>query len=119
MEAHPNPSSRDAQPSFWIFEGRSALSFLGGFGASLAVFKKLADGGWDLFPNLLASLIPLAAVTLFVAFLVNGKSPSHPLDFLRWKLFQFQANRFRKGSLSRPPQLWHQPPKTAHPSTFN
>jgi hypothetical protein len=97
MEAHPNPSSRDAQPSFWIFEGRSALFFLGGFGASLAVFKKLADGGWDLFPNLLASLIPLAAVTLF----------------------QFQANRFRKGSLSRPPQLWHQPPKTAHPSTFN
>lgn len=119
MEAHPNPSSREARPSFWIFEGRSALFFLGGFGASLAAFKTLADGGWDLVPNALASLLPLAAVTWFVACLVNGKAPSHPVDFLHWKLFQFQANRFRKGGLTRPPQLWRQPPATPHPSTFN
>jgi hypothetical protein len=120
MDRHPLPSSRNTLPRIWFFEGWTTLLLLGGVVMFLILIKFLAILSPDsTVLNVVLSAIPLAVFALFSATLVKGKPPSYHTDFFLWKLFRLWTRLYLKGSVGTRPVLWHQPPATPHPSTFN
>src|SRR5258708_37590768 len=89
VELRPNDNAREGRPSVWIFSGRSIVYLGVGVGMGIALFR-LANMVWgfDVISSLVIGTMPLAAITLFVQVLVNGKPPSHAWDMMCWGLWR-------------------------------
>src|SRR5258707_11037612 len=92
VELWPNDNAREGRPSVWIFSGRSIVYLVVGLGMGIALFR-LANMVWgfDVLSSLVIGTMPLAAITLFVQVLVNGKPPSHAWDMMCWGLWRGHA----------------------------
>jgi len=119
VELRPNDNAREGRPSVWIFSGRSIVYLVVGVGMGIALFR-LANMVWgfDVLSSLVIGTMPLAAITLFVQVLVNGKPPSHAWDMMCWGLWRVHAWVYRSGILDRPPQFWVSGKKPRHPQLF-
>jgi hypothetical protein len=119
VELRPNDNAREGRPSVWIFSGRSIVYLVVGVGMGIVLFR-LANIAWgfDVLSSLLIGIMPLAAITLFVQVLVNGKPPSHAWDVMCWGLWQVHAWAYRSGIVDRPPQFWVSGKKPRHPELF-
>lgn len=112
-------ASRDARPSIWIFNGDSAVLLIGATLASIVAFRFLAGFEVDWQVNLGVSVLPIVAVSVFVATLVNGKSPSYPLCFFSWAILRLSTRLYLRGVLDRPALLWRMPKAPVHPLDFD
>jgi hypothetical protein len=119
VELRPNDNAREGRASVWIFSGRSIVYLVVGVGMGIALFR-LANMVWgfDVLSSLVIGTMPLAAITLFVQVLVNGKPPSHAWDVMCWGLWRMHAWSYRSGILDRPPQFWVSGKKLRHPQLF-
>ena len=119
VELRPNDNAREGRASVWIFSGRSIVYLVVGVGMGIALFR-LANMVWgfDVLSSLVIGTMPLAAITLFVQVLVNGKPPSHAWDMMCWGLWRVHAWVYRSGILDRPPQFWVSGKKPRHPQLF-
>ena len=119
LELRPNDNAREGRGSVWIFSGRSLVYLVVGVAFGIALFR-LANMAWgfDVLSSLVIGIMPLAAVTLFVQVLVNGKPPSHSWDVLCWGLWRVHARLYRIGIVDRPPQFWVSGKKPRHPQLF-
>src|SRR5260221_13249133 len=85
VELRPNDNAREGRPSVWIFSGRSIVYLVVGVGMGIALFRLANMGrGFDVISSLVIGTMPLAAITLFVQVLVNGKPPSHAWAIMCW-----------------------------------
>jgi hypothetical protein len=119
LELRPNDNAREGRPSVWIFSGRSIVYLVLGVALAIALFR-LANlvWGFDVLWSLIIGSTPLAAVTLFVQLLVNGKPPSYAWDVICWGIWGTHAWLYRVGIFDRPPQFWVLGRKPRHPHLF-
>lgn len=86
---HPIDNSRDSKVAMSIgpvtFEGNTIMWFGGALLASLLIFKSLSSSGYPALYIIVATALPLVAVTVYVTFLKRGKAPSFDLEF--WESF--------------------------------
>ena len=82
---HEANAGRDSKPVIFIFEGNNILWMLLGCGLALLVFR-LSHGQFNnsLGESLALSLVPLAAITLYVVLLKSGKPKSFDREFFEW-----------------------------------
>jgi hypothetical protein len=119
VELRPNDNAREGRASVWIFSGRSIAYLVVGVGMGIALFRQAnMVWGFDVLSSLIIGTMPLAAITLFVQVLVNGKPPSHAWDVMCWGLWRVHAWAYRSGIVDRPPQFWVSAKKPRHPRTF-
>src|SRR5258706_6285846 len=120
VELRPNDNAREGRPSVWIFSGRSIVYLVVGVGMGIALFR-LANMVWgfDVLSSLVIGTMPLAAITLFVQVLVNGKPPSHAWDMMCWGLWRGAAWGWRGGRLCRAPPGCGFGQKHRHPLPFS
>jgi hypothetical protein len=102
----------------FIFQGKSVVLLVIGVGVFVALFRILASLDVDWWINLVISLLPLAAMTGYVHWLVNGKAPSYAADLLQWHVFRFRCWLYMAGALNRPPELWFTDRKLSHPKEY-
>jgi hypothetical protein len=119
LELRPNDNAREGRASVWIFSGRSVVFLVVGVGLGIALFR-LSNAAWgfDVLSSLLIGIMPLAAITLFVQVLVNGKPPSHAWDVTCWGVWRLHAWIYRTGIVDRPPQFWVRGREPRHPNLF-
>src|SRR5258706_3235349 len=120
VELRPNDNAREGRPSVWIFSGRSIVYLVVGVGMGIALFR-LANMVWgfDVLSSLVIGTMPLAAITLFVQVLVNGKPPSHAWDMMCWGLWRVGAWGGLKGDFVwAPPILVMWGESKRHPHFF-
>jgi hypothetical protein len=119
LELRPNDNAREGRPSVWIFSGQSVVLLVIGVGLSLVLFR-IANALWGFgtVPSLVIGVVPLALITAFVAFFVNGKPESYALDLALLQVFRIQRWLYVTGIVDRPPEFWvhRKPPR--HPSEF-
>jgi hypothetical protein len=118
LELHPNDAAREAKPSLFIFSGPWVGCLVVGVMFFVVLFRILAVWDIDWFIALPVSLLPLAALTAFVHFFVNGRPPSWAIDALFLKVWQFKSWLYLRGCLDRPPLLWLENRTPAHPKEF-
>src|SRR5258708_189683 len=106
VELRPNDNAREGRASVWIFSGRSIVYLVVGVGMGVALFR-LANMVWgfDVLSSLVIGTMPLAAITLFVQVLVNGKPPSHAWDMMCWGLWREGRRGPLQGDFVRPPPV--------------
>jgi len=115
----PNDNAREGKPSVWIFSGQSVVLLVIGVGLSLLLFRMAnALWGFETVPSLVIGVMPLALITGFVAFFVNGKPESYALDLALLQAFRIQRWLYGTGIVDRPPEFWvhRKPPR--HPREF-
>jgi hypothetical protein len=119
LQLRPNDNAREGRPSVWIFSGQSVVLLVIGVGLSLGLFR-IANAFWGLetVPSLLIGITPLALITAFVAFFVNGKPESYALDLMFWGLFRWQSWLYAAGIIDRPPEFWIRQKPPRHPAEF-
>jgi len=119
LEMRPNDNAREGRPSVWIFSGQSVVLLVIGVGLSLVLFR-VANALWGLetVPSLLIGVVPLALVTAFVAFFVNGKPESYALDLALLQVFRIQRWLYSTGIIDRPPEFWVRGKGPRHPREF-
>jgi hypothetical protein len=120
LEMRPNDNAREGRPSVWIFSGQSIVLLVIGVGLSLGSFR-IANSVWGLevVPSLAIGIAPLALITAFVAFFVNGKPHSYALDLAFWGIFRTQCRLYVCGILDQPPQFWVRGRAPRHPREFS
>src|SRR5260221_6100804 len=74
--------------------------------------------GFDVISSLVIGTMPLAAITLFVQVLVNGKPPSHAWDMMCWGLWRGRAWGCRGGSFCGAPPLFGVGEENRQPHPF-
>jgi hypothetical protein len=119
LEMRPNDNAREGKPSVWIFSGQSVVLLVIGVGLSLLLFR-IANALWgfETVPSLLIGVVPLALITAFVAFFVNGKPESYALDLALLQAFQIQRWLFVTGIVDRTPEFWVRRKSPRHPREF-
>jgi hypothetical protein len=88
-------------------------------GLSLLLFR-IANALWgfETVPSLLIGVVPLALITAFVAFFVNGKPESYALDLALLQAFRIQRWLFVTGIVDRTPEFWVRRKPPRHPREF-
>jgi hypothetical protein len=119
LELRPNDNAREGRPSVWIFSGQSVVLLVIGVGLSLVLFRVAnALWGFDTVPSLVIGIMPLALITAFVAFFVNGKPESYALDLALLQVFRMQRWLYVTGIVDRPPEFWVRGKCPRHPREF-
>ena len=67
---------------------------------------------------LVIGIMPLALITAFVAFFVNGKPEYYALDLALLQIFRIQRWLYLTGILDRPPGFWVHGKPPRHPREF-
>jgi hypothetical protein len=106
LELHPNDNSREGRASVWIFSGRLVIVPVIGVAVFVALFRVLDAAGVDWWLNIIVSLLPFAAMVLFVWFFVRDRAPSYAQDLLLWQLFRLRQWLYLQGFLDRAPSFW-------------
>src|SRR5260221_13295860 len=75
--------------------------------------------GFDVISSLVIGTMPLAAITLFVQVLVNGKPPSHAWDMMCWGLWRVEALGDRGGMFDMAPPVFGLGKKTRDTPRFS
>jgi hypothetical protein len=119
LELHPNDCARQARPSIWIFQGPSVGLLVVGVLFFIALFLVLSRLGVDWIPAVVISALPLALITGYVQFFVNGKAPSHALDLVILLGWRIRSDLYLAGCLDRPPELWVTSRTPAHPYLYS
>jgi hypothetical protein len=103
----------------WIFSGQSVVLLVVGVGLSLMLFR-VANvlWGFETVPSLVIGIMPLALITTFVAFFVNGKPESYALDLALLQIFRIQRWLYLTGVVDRPPEFWVRRKPPRHPREF-
>jgi hypothetical protein len=119
LEMRPNDNAREGRPSVWIFSGQSVVLLVIGVGLSLVLFR-IANALWgfETVPSLVIGIVPLASITAFVAFFVNGKPESYALDLALLQVFRMQRWIYVTGIVDLPPEFWVRRKPPRHPSEF-
>src|ERR1700740_1842301 len=116
LQLRPNDNAREGKPSVWIFSGQSVVLLVIGVGLSLVLFRVAnALWGFDTVPSLVIGIMPLALITAFVAFFVNGKPESYALDLALLQVFRMQRWLYVIGIVDRPPGFWVRGKCPRHP----
>jgi hypothetical protein len=115
---HPNDNAREARPSWWIFQGSSMGFLVVGVLFFVTLCMLLSRSGVEWWMTILISSIPLAIITAFTHWFINGRSPSFAMDLMQFQMFKVQEFLFLSGAISIPPQLWKPSPKPAHPDNY-
>ncbi|HYZ74014.1 MAG TPA: hypothetical protein VE641_13105 [Chthoniobacterales bacterium] len=119
LEMRPNDNAREGRPSVWIFSGQSVVLLVVGVGLSLVLFRVAnALWGFETVPSLVIGIMPLALITAFVAFFVNGKPESYALDLALLQIFRIQRWLYLTGIVDRPPEFWVRRKPPRHPREF-
>jgi hypothetical protein len=120
LEMRPNDNAREGRPSVWIFSGQSVVLLVIGVGLSLVLFR-IANALWGLetIPSLVIGIAPLALITVFVAFFVNGKPDSYALDLAFWGAFRLQSWLYATGIVDCLPEFWVRGKCPRHPREFS
>ena len=119
LEFNDNDCARESRPGVWIFQGRYAVLLVIGASAFLMLFKIVSNAGFDFLSTVAISLVPLALMSLWVAFFVNGKPVSYTYDLLLLGRFRFRAWLYRQGIIHRAPGFALLSPAPPHPDEFN
>jgi hypothetical protein len=82
LSLHPNDCARTARPSIWVFQGQSVGLLVIGVLFFIALFLVLSRLGLEWIPTTIISALPLAIITGYVQFFVNGRAPSHAIDLV-------------------------------------
>jgi len=85
----------------------------------IALFLVFSHEGVDWPPAVLISALPLALITGFVHFFINGRSPSYATDLVLLIGWRFRCQLYLAGALDRPPELWTVDRKARHPKEFS
>ena len=119
LEMRPNDNAREGRPSVWIFSGQSVVLLVIGVGLSLVLFRMAnAFWGFETFPSLVIGIVPLALITAFVAFFVNGKPESYALDLMLLNAFRIQRWLYLTGIIDQQPEFWVRRKPPRHPREF-
>ena len=120
LQLRPNDNAREGRPSVWIFSGQSVVLLVIGVGLSLVLFRVAnALWGFETIPSLVIGIMPLALITAFVAFFVNGKPESYALDLALLQVFRIQRWLYVIGIVDRPPEFWVRGKCPRHPREFS
>jgi len=119
LELHPNDGAREAKPSLWIFEGPWVGTLVVGVMFFISLFVVLSRLGVDWIPATIISAAPLAVMTVFVIFFVNGKAPSYALDLFALGVWRLRSAWYLSKLSDRPPQLWVVLRAPSHPKDFS
>jgi energy-coupling factor transporter transmembrane protein EcfT len=119
LEMHPNDNARTAHPSIWIFSGPSVGLLVIGVMFFVCLMLVLSRLGVDWIPTVVISALPLAAITIFVHFFVNGRPPSYALDLLALQMWRLRCSWYLQRLLDKPPQLWVISRAPRHPKEFS
>ena len=119
LSLNPNDCARTAQPSLWIFQGPAVGLLVVGVMFFVCLMVVLSRLGVDWISTIVISALPLAAITIFVHFFVNGRPPSHPLDLLALQIWRLRCSWYLRRLLDKPPQLWVISRAPRHPKEFS
>ena len=119
LELHANDCARIARPSIWIFEGPAVGLLVVGVLFFISLFLVLSRLGVDWVPTTVISALPLAGITVFVRFFVNGRPPSYALDLLVYQVWRVRSWWYLQRLLDKPPQLWVVSRAPRHPKEFS
>jgi len=119
LSLNPNDCARTAQPSLWIFQGPAVGLLVVGVLFFVCLMLVLSRLGVDWIPTIVLSASPLAAITIFVQFFVNGRPPSYALDLLALQIWRLRCSWYLQRLLDKPPQLWIVPRTPRHPKEFS
>jgi energy-coupling factor transporter transmembrane protein EcfT len=119
LELHANDNARTAQPSLWIFQGPAVGLLVVGVMFFVCLMLVLSRLGVDWISTIVISALPLAAITIFVHFFVNGRPPSYALDLLALQMWRLRCSWYLQRLLDKPPQLWVIRRAPRHPKEFS
>jgi hypothetical protein len=119
LNLNPNDCARTAQPSLWIFQGRSVGLLVVGVMFFVCLMLVLSRLGVDWTATIAISALPLSAITIFVQFYVNGRPPSYALDLLALHMWRLRCVWYLECLLDKPPQLWIVSRAPRHPKEFS
>ena len=119
LSLNPNDCARTAQPSLWIFQGPAVGLLVVGVMFFVCLMLVLSRLGVDWISTIVISALPLAAITIFVRFFVNGRSPSYALDLLALQMWRLRSSWYLQRLLYKPPQLWVISRAPRHPKEFS
>ena len=119
LELHANDNARTAQPSLWIFRGPAVGLLVVGVLFFVCLMLVLSRLGVEWIPTIVLSAVPLAAITIFVQFFVNGRPPSYAVDLLALQTWRLRCSWYLQRLLDKPPQLWVISRTPRHPKEFS
>ena len=119
LSLNPNDCARTAQPSLWIFQGPAVGLLVVGVMFFVCLMLVLSRLEVDWVPTVVISVLPLAAITIFVHFFVNGRPPSNALDLLALQMWRLGSSWYLQRLLDKPPQLWVISRAPRHPKEFS
>jgi hypothetical protein len=119
LELHANDNARTAQPSLWVFRGPWVGALVVGVLFFISLFLVLSRLGVHWIPTAVISALPLAGITVFVQFFVNGRAPSYALDLLAFHIWRLLPSCYLQRLLDTPPQLWIISRTPRHPKEFS
>ena len=119
LELHPNDNAREGKPSLWIFHGPWVGLLVVGVLFFISLFLVLSRLGVDWIPTTVISALPLAGITVFVQFFINGRAPSYALNLLAVQTWRLRCSWYLRRLLDTPPQLWVISRAPRHPNDFS
>src|ERR1700751_672598 len=119
LELHANANARTSQPSLWIFRGPAVGLLVVGVLFFVCLMLVLSRLGVDWIPTIAISTLPLAAITIFVQFFVNGRPSSYALDLLALQTWRLRCSWYVQRFMDKPPQLWVISRAPRHPKEFS
>jgi hypothetical protein len=119
LELHANDNAREAKPSLWLFHGPTVGWLVLGVMFFISLVTLLARLGADWLSAPLISVLPLAGITVFVVFFVNGKPASYALDLFALQVWRLRSAWYVQRLSDRPPQFWAVLRSPRHPKDFS